>query len=180
MIVLNAVGARQGCTFGTLLYALVQHPILIEVAEQNEDLTIFVFADDANFLSECVVNNDTTTHTPAPATSCSACERALQNIYMYTATTFAANSTTRSPVPFLLESLKPRRVPRALPPTSPSARRNSRMGPQPQDSKSTHVEECSAKPPARRSLEILCSDVQRLSVIADHGQQVRDVLSLTC
>ena len=48
------------------------------------------------------------------------------------------------------------------------------------DSKSTHVEECSAKPPARRSLEILCSDVHRLSVIADHGQQVRDVLSLTC
>ena len=74
MIVLNAVGARQGCAFGTLLYALVQHPILIEVAEQYEDLTILAFADDANFLSECVVNSDTTTHTPAPATSCSACE----------------------------------------------------------------------------------------------------------
>ena len=55
VIVLNAVGARQGCTFGTLLYALVQHPILIEVAEQYEDLTILAFADDANFLSECVV-----------------------------------------------------------------------------------------------------------------------------
>ena len=35
------------------------------------------------------------------------------------------------------------------------------------DSKSTHVEECSAKPPARRSLGIFCSDVHRLSVIAD-------------
>ena len=48
------------------------------------------------------------------------------------------------------------------------------------DSKSTHVKECSAKPPARRSLELLQYDVHRLSVIADHGQQVRDVLSLTC
>ena len=48
------------------------------------------------------------------------------------------------------------------------------------DFQSTHVEECSAKPPARRSLELLQHDVQRLSVIADHGQQVRDVLSLTC
>ena len=48
------------------------------------------------------------------------------------------------------------------------------------DSKSTHVEECSAKPPARRSLELRHWHVHRLSVIADHGQQVRDVLSLTC
>ena len=48
------------------------------------------------------------------------------------------------------------------------------------DSKSTHVEECSAKPPARRSQELRKNDVHRLSVIADHGQQVRDVLSLTC
>ena len=35
------------------------------------------------------------------------------------------------------------------------------------DSKSTHMEECSAKPPARRSQELLRHDVQRLSVIAD-------------
>ena len=48
------------------------------------------------------------------------------------------------------------------------------------DSKSTHVEECSAKPPARRSLKFSRHHVHRLSVIADHGQQVRDVLSLTC
>ena len=48
------------------------------------------------------------------------------------------------------------------------------------DSKSTHVVDRSAKRPARRSLELLRHDVHRLSVIADHGQQVRDVLSLTC
>ena len=35
------------------------------------------------------------------------------------------------------------------------------------DSKSTHVADCSAKPPARRSSELLRHDVQRLSVIAD-------------
>ena len=35
------------------------------------------------------------------------------------------------------------------------------------DSKSTHMEKCSAKRPARRSLGILCADVHRLSVIAD-------------
>ena len=48
------------------------------------------------------------------------------------------------------------------------------------DSKPTHMEERSAKRPARRSLELCGHDVHRLSVIADHGQQVRDVLSLTC
>ena len=48
------------------------------------------------------------------------------------------------------------------------------------DSKSTHVEEPSAKRPALRSKELLHSHAHRLSVIADHGQQVRDVLSLTC
>ena len=48
------------------------------------------------------------------------------------------------------------------------------------DSKSTHMEERSAKRPARRSQELRKNDVHRLSVIADHGQQVRDVLSLTC
>ena len=48
------------------------------------------------------------------------------------------------------------------------------------DSKSTHMEERSAKRPARRSQELRKNDVHRLSIIADHGQQVRDVLSLTC
>ena len=63
-----------------------------------------------------------------------------------------------------------------MPPTATTLSAHQRK----HDSKSTHVADCSAKPPARRSLEILCSDVHRLSVIADHGQQVRDVLSLTC
>ena len=48
------------------------------------------------------------------------------------------------------------------------------------DSKSTHVVDRSAKRPARRSMEPWHWHVHRLSVIADHGQQVRDVLSLTC
>ena len=48
------------------------------------------------------------------------------------------------------------------------------------DSKSTHMEERSAKPPALRAMEPWHWHVHRLSVIADHGQQVRDVLSLTC
>ena len=53
--------------FGTLIYALVQNPILIEVAEQYEDLEILAFADDANFLSECknvADNNDALTRAP--------------------------------------------------------------------------------------------------------------------
>ena len=48
------------------------------------------------------------------------------------------------------------------------------------DSKSTHMEDRSAKRPALRSMEPWHWHVHRLSVIADHGQQVRDVLSLTC
>ena len=48
------------------------------------------------------------------------------------------------------------------------------------DSKSTHVVDRSAKRPALRSMEPWHWRVHRLSVIADHGQQVRDVLSLTC
>ena len=48
------------------------------------------------------------------------------------------------------------------------------------DSKSTRAVDCSAKRPARRSHELRHWDAHRLSVIADHGQQVRDVLSLTC
>ena len=63
-----------------------------------------------------------------------------------------------------------------MPPTATTLSAHQRK----HDSKSTHVEECSAKPPARRSLKLSRHDVHRLSVIADHGQQVRDVLSLTC
>ena len=48
------------------------------------------------------------------------------------------------------------------------------------DSKSTQAMDRSAKRPARRSRELPQYGVHRLSVIADHGQQVRDVLSLTC
>ena len=48
------------------------------------------------------------------------------------------------------------------------------------DSKSTHVVDRSAKRPARRSRELPQETRSRLSDIADHGQQVRDVLSLTC
>ena len=48
------------------------------------------------------------------------------------------------------------------------------------DSKSTHVEEPSAKRPALRSKELLQPHAQRPGVIADPGEQVRDVLSLTC
>ena len=48
------------------------------------------------------------------------------------------------------------------------------------DSKSTHMEERSAKRPALRSKPLFRHHARRLSVIADHGQQVRDVLSLTC
>ena len=48
------------------------------------------------------------------------------------------------------------------------------------DSKSTHMEERSTKRPALRSKELLQPHVQRPGVIADPGEQVRDVLSLTC
>ena len=48
------------------------------------------------------------------------------------------------------------------------------------DSKSTHMEECPAKRPALRSKELLHLHAQRPGVIADPGEQVRGVLSLTC
>ena len=47
------------------------------------------------------------------------------------------------------------------------------------DSKSTHVVDCSVKWPARQSKGKRPPSHERLSVIVDHGQQVRDVLSLT-
>ena len=50
----------------------------------------------------------------------------------------------------------------------------------PHDSKSTHMEECSAKRPALRSKGPWKPHAQRPGVIADPGEQVRDVLSLTC
>ena len=50
------------------------------------------------------------------------------------------------------------------------------------DSKSTHMEERSAKRPALRSKVrgVFARASSCVGVIADHGQQVRDVLSLTC
>ena len=48
------------------------------------------------------------------------------------------------------------------------------------DSKSTHMEERSAKRPALRSKGPWKIHAQRPGVIADPGEQVRDVLSLTC
>ena len=48
------------------------------------------------------------------------------------------------------------------------------------DSRSTSVEERSAKRPALRSKELWQMHAQRPGVIADPGEQVRDVLSLTC
>ena len=48
------------------------------------------------------------------------------------------------------------------------------------DSKSTHMEERSAKRPALRSKGKRPPHAQRPGVIADPGEQVRDVLSLTC
>jgi len=49
--VLNEVGARQGCPFGTFLFALVLHPILIQVADEFPTLEIASFADDAWFIA---------------------------------------------------------------------------------------------------------------------------------
>ena len=48
------------------------------------------------------------------------------------------------------------------------------------DSKSTHVVDRSAKRPARQSKGKRLPFHERLSVSADHGPQVREVLSLTC
>ena len=43
------MGARQGCPLGTMLYALVQHPLLVEVAEAYDTLEVDAFADDVTF-----------------------------------------------------------------------------------------------------------------------------------
>ena len=63
-----------------------------------------------------------------------------------------------------------------MPPTATTLSAHHRT----HDSKSTHVVDRSAKRPALQSMELLQPHAQRLSVNADHGQQVRDVLSLTC
>ena len=38
VVLLNGVGARQGCPLGSLIYCIAQHPILVEVAEAHQVL----------------------------------------------------------------------------------------------------------------------------------------------
>jgi hypothetical protein len=49
VIILNGVGARQGCPLGTMLYALAAQPILNAVADAYPTVEIDAFADDAGF-----------------------------------------------------------------------------------------------------------------------------------
>ena len=56
IVILNSVGSRQGCPFGSFLYALAQQPILEQLAAEFEhngdDLDIVAFCDDVWFLAE--------------------------------------------------------------------------------------------------------------------------------
>ena len=58
VVLLNGCGARQGCPLGSLIYSLVQHPILVEVAEKYEDLEVYAFVDDATFISNMITLDD--------------------------------------------------------------------------------------------------------------------------
>ena len=83
VVLLNGVGARQGCPLGSLIYCIAQHPILVEVAEAHQDLGIHAFVDDVSFISTLQVGTDDgteaatmTPETPraaSPVTTCSAC-----------------------------------------------------------------------------------------------------------
>jgi len=66
-VVLNEVGARQGCAYGSAIYSMVQHPVLIEVANEFADVEIAAFADDAWFLG--------------PAASCAAAQARYSYLY---------------------------------------------------------------------------------------------------
>ena len=51
-VVLNDTGSRQGDPFSSLLFALTQHPILEQVADEFPTIEIVAFVDDAWFLGE--------------------------------------------------------------------------------------------------------------------------------
>ena len=55
VVLLNGVGARQGCPLGSLIYCIAQHPILVDVAEAHQDLDIHAFVDDVSYFSSLTV-----------------------------------------------------------------------------------------------------------------------------
>jgi len=48
--VLNSVGTRQGCSWGSFLYCLTIQPLLQQLAEEFPDCTVLAFADDVHIL----------------------------------------------------------------------------------------------------------------------------------
>lgn len=50
--VLNSVGSRQGCTWGSFLYCLAIHPILSQLAGEFPDLLILAYCDDVHIVGD--------------------------------------------------------------------------------------------------------------------------------
>ena len=48
--VLNSVGSRQGCSWGSFLYCLTIHPLLLQLAEEFPECQVLAFADDVHIL----------------------------------------------------------------------------------------------------------------------------------
>jgi len=46
--VLNCVGTRQGCSWGSFLYCLTIQPLLEQLADEFPDFTVLAFADDVH------------------------------------------------------------------------------------------------------------------------------------
>jgi len=48
--VLNSVGSRQGCSWGSFLYCLTIQPLLLQLSTEFPDCTVLAFADDVHIL----------------------------------------------------------------------------------------------------------------------------------
>ena len=45
-VVKNSVGTRQGCSLGSMIFALMIHPYLLQLAEEFPDVLVLAYADD--------------------------------------------------------------------------------------------------------------------------------------
>jgi hypothetical protein len=49
-VVKNSVGTRQGCSLGSMIFALMIHPYLLQLAEEFPDVLVLAYADDVSLV----------------------------------------------------------------------------------------------------------------------------------
>jgi hypothetical protein len=47
-VVKNSVGTRQGCSLGSMIFALIIHPYLLQLADEFPDVLVLAYADDVS------------------------------------------------------------------------------------------------------------------------------------